>query len=209
MIHTLRGALLVKTPERAVLETGGVGFLVAVPASAYEKLPAVGAEALLHTHLVLRQDDVRLFGFPTERERDLFAMLLEIPSVGPKLALSIVGAFPPDTLAVIVVANDAKRLSTVPGIGRKTAEKLLLELRSRHEKLFDGAALAVPPPDAAGAGTLPAGRSNASECRAALATLGFSALEIERRLRAIAEVDRRPVEETIRLFLQAAARGDA
>lgn len=209
MIHSLRGILLKKSPERAVVETGGVGFAVTLPASAYGRLPETGEGILLHTHLVLREDGVRLFGFPEERERDAFAELLEIPNVGPKVALSILSTFSPDTLALVVVSGDPKRLAEVPGIGKKTAEKLLLELRDRYEKLFGGKAKLSAgdlPPVSADA---PAGRGNAAECRAALVSLGFSALEIERRLRAIPDLDKRPVEETIRRFLQAAARGDA
>ena len=131
MIDRIKGKLLRKTPTVAVIEVGGIAFSIAIPLSTSERIDAVGIDTTLITYLYVREDALLLFGFSTERERDLFVRLLGISGVGPRMGLAILSRFNPDILAEIVNSGDAHRLTTVPGIGEKTAERLMLEFKNR------------------------------------------------------------------------------
>ncbi|MDP8228956.1 MAG: Holliday junction branch migration protein RuvA [Candidatus Electryoneaceae bacterium] len=131
MIDRIKGKLLRKSPTEAIIDVGGIAFAIAIPLSTSEKLDAVDSETTLVTYLYVREDALLLFGFSTERERNLFVRLLGISGVGPKMGLAILSRFKPDLLAEIVSGGDARRLTTVPGIGKKTAERLMLEFKNR------------------------------------------------------------------------------
>lgn len=131
MIGRLTGTLLEKHPPQVLLDVAGVGYEVDVPMSSFYNLPAIGERVTLVTHFVVREDAQQLFGFLSQKERIAFRELIRISGVGPKLALSVLSGMSADDLAQCVVMQDAAQLTRVPGIGKKTAERLLLELKGR------------------------------------------------------------------------------
>ena len=131
MIGRLHGTLLEKTPPRLLLDCGGVGYELDVPMSTLYKLPELGQSVTLLTHLAVREDAHQLFGFATAAERDAFRALIRISGVGARIALALLSGLSVDELAQAVAAQDAARLTRVPGIGKNTAERLLLELRGK------------------------------------------------------------------------------
>lgn len=131
MIALLAGNVAVRRGDHVVIECSGVGYRVAVSAETLRKVPAVGREVVLHTHLVVRDDALALYGFATEEERSLFLMLLGVQSVGPKVALAVLSGGPPRDLLGAVAAGDTGRLQAVPGIGKRTAERIVVELREK------------------------------------------------------------------------------
>ncbi|HEX2105031.1 MAG TPA: Holliday junction branch migration protein RuvA [Solirubrobacteraceae bacterium] len=132
MIALVAGEVAVRRPDHVVVETaGGVGYRLAVSAETLRHVPAVGRRVSLHAHLVVRDDALALYGFATEEERDLFLLLLGVQSVGPKVALAVLGGGPPRELARALAAGDVARLTAVPGIGKRTAERIVVELREK------------------------------------------------------------------------------
>jgi Holliday junction DNA helicase RuvA len=198
MIGHLRGRLAAKHPPQLVLDVGGVGYEVEAPMSTFYGLPGVGAEVSLHTHLVVREDAHVLFGFGTERERGLFRELIKVSGVGPRIALAILSGITVDDFHRCVESQDVAAMVRVPGIGRKTAERLVIEMRDRL-KVLAGPAF-VP-----GAGPVAGGSPNPqSEAFSALVALGYKPAEVTRLLQ---KVDPAVVstEELIRHALRAAA----
>ncbi len=196
MIGRLRGELVEKHPNLAVLECGGVGYACAVSLGTYGLLPEVGKEALLFVETLLRENDLSLLGFATRDERELYRMLVKVDGVGPKLALAALGALPLAELVQAVRGRDVKALQRIPGVGRKTAEKLCFEL---SEKMGGLSGL-----EGLGAGASPADGWE-SDLRSALTNLGFREDAV---LPAVAElrVSRPPLAEAIRLALRALQR---
>lgn len=155
MIALLHGRLLDKRPPTILIETaGGVGYEVTVPMSTLYYLPATGEAVRLFTHLISREDDVQLFGFATAAERDAFRLLIRISGVGPRIALALLSHLTVSELKAAVAAQNSQRLVKIPGIGKKTAERLLLELKDRLAQLPWGES-AQPAADAARAGDPP------------------------------------------------------
>ena len=139
MIAFIRGTLIEKEPTRAVIEAGGVGYELLVPLSTYEKLPRTGSEAKLLTYHCVREDDEILFGFATDDEKAMFAKLTSVSGVGPKIALAILSGSSVGELAMSIAGGDAKRLAAIRGVGKKTAEKICVELRDKvSEFAFSG-----------------------------------------------------------------------
>ena len=141
MIGRLSGQLIEKLPPQIVLDVGGVGYEVDVPMSTFYQLPALGEKTTLYTHLVVREDAHLLFGFASKGERETFRQLIKVSGIGAKIALAVLSGLSADELALAVASEDLKRLSSVPGIGKKTAERLVLELRG---KLATGGAVTTP-----------------------------------------------------------------
>lgn len=189
MIGRLRGTIVRLGAESVVIEVGGVGYDVAVPVPALVDLPGVGEDAVLHTHLHVREDQLALYGFGSSNDRDLFRVLLGVSGVGPKVALAILSTMDADELRRVVASEDAAALTAVPGIGKRSAQKLLLELRPKLE-LPDGE---IDP-----SGTR-------SEVRAALEGLGYQADEIGGALRDLPED--LPIEDLLKQSLQALGKG--
>ena len=131
MIAFIRGTLIEKEPTRAVIEAGGVGYELLVPLSTYEKLPRTGSEAKLLAHHCVREDDEILFGFATDDEKAMFAKLTSVSGVGPKIALAILSGSSVGELSMSIAGGDAKRLAAIKGVGKKTAEKICVELRDK------------------------------------------------------------------------------
>lgn len=191
MIGFLRGVLVRKQPPHLVLDVQGVGYEVEAPMSTFYALPEVGAEVILHTHLVVREDAHILFGFGSEGERRLFRALLRVNGVGPKLALTILSGISVEGFLRCVREGDSASLTRLPGIGKKTGERLLIEMRDRLEQL----------------GASPAG-ANAhprDEAQSALVALGYRPQEAQHMLQAIKDPDLSS-EELIRRALQSAVR---
>ena len=165
MIGRVSGRLLTKQPPQITVDVNGVGYELDVPMSTLYQLPATGAEVTLYTHLVVREDAHLLFGFATEAERAMFRQLIKISGVGARTALSILSGLSVAELHEAVRAQDGARLTRIPGIGKKTAERLLLEMRDRLPK----------------AGVLPAGvtvAGNGSDVVNALSALGYNDKEV-------------------------------
>jgi len=132
MIALVAGQVAVRRPDHVVIETaGGVGYRLAVSVETLRQVPAVGREVSLLTHLVVREDALSLYGFATEEERDLFGLLVSVQSVGPKMALAVLGGGTPRDLVAALAAGDTARLQAVPGIGKRTAERIVVELREK------------------------------------------------------------------------------
>jgi Holliday junction DNA helicase RuvA len=140
MIAKITGRLVEKHPPQIVVDVQGIGYEVDVPMSTFYQLPATGAEVSLFTHLVVREDAHQLFGFATDAERQVFRQLLRISGVGARTALSVLSGLSVADLREAVSAQDSGRLVKIPGIGKKTAERLLLELRDKLDRIAAGAA---------------------------------------------------------------------
>jgi Holliday junction DNA helicase RuvA len=166
MIAFVDGMLVEKQPTHVVLDVAGVGYEVHIPLSSYDRLPAVGARTRLLTHHHVREDAQLLYGFATEGERRMFRLLLDVSGIGPKLALSALSGLSVRELKAAIVTNDIKRLSGVSGIGRKTAERISMELR---DKLSEGEALEA----LAGPEDLTDGDLRLRDAIAALVSLGY------------------------------------
>lgn len=133
MIVFLEGMLDEKEPTRAVIQAGGVGYEVFIPLSSYDKLPAEGQRLRIHTYDHVREDGHLLFGFMTAEERRMFVLLLGVTGIGPKLALSVLSGLNPRDLKTAILGGDVKRLSSVQGIGKKTAERIILDLKDKFK----------------------------------------------------------------------------
>ena len=146
MIAYIRGVLVEKEPTRAVIEAGGVGYELLVPLSTYEKLPRTGSEAKLLAYHCVREDDEILFGFATDDEKAMFAKLTSVSGVGPKIALAILSGSSIAELSMSIAGGDFKRISAIKGVGKKTAEKICVELKDKvSEFAFSGRAGANAP----------------------------------------------------------------
>jgi Holliday junction DNA helicase RuvA len=131
MIAHLRGRLLAKHPNQAIVETGGVGYDVTISVPTFSDLPGVGSEVALHIHTHVREDLIALYGFLRSAEKRLFEKLITVSGIGPKLAITILSGMPADDMVSAIRGNDVARLTRIPGIGKKTAERMVLELRDK------------------------------------------------------------------------------
>lgn len=196
MIGRLRGELVQKLPNLALIECGGVGYAVAISLGTYGRLPEVGKEALLHVETLLRENELALLGFATAQERDLYRLLVKVDGVGPKLALAALGALPLDELILAIRGRDVKALTRIPGVGKKTAEKLCFELSEKMGGLagLEGLGGPAAPVDAW-----------ESDLRSALVNLGFKEEAVLPVLSGLRD-SRPPLPEAIRLALKALQR---
>ena len=144
MIAHLRGKLLAKHPNQAIVETGGVGYDVTISVPTFSELPASGAEVALHIHTHVREDALALYGFLRAREKQLFEKLITVSGIGPKLAITILSGMAADEMVGSIRGNDITRLTRIPGIGRKTAERMVLELRDKLPEVQPVATTATP-----------------------------------------------------------------
>ena len=194
MIASVSGKVLVRRPDHVVVEAAGVGYRLAVSAETLKAVPAAGRPATLHAHLVAREDSLQLYGFSSEEERDLFLNLISISGVGPKVAVAVLSGGAPRELVRAIAGGDAKRLQAAPGIGKRTAERIIVELREKvGGELAEAAATGAP------------GEADPrAEAREGLLGLGYSPAEAERLLdRAEGE----SAEELIGTALRHAAEG--
>jgi Holliday junction DNA helicase RuvA len=197
MIGFLRGRIANKQPPRLVLDVNGVGYELEAPMSTFYELPDVGNEVLLHTHLVVREDAHLLFAFISENERRLFRELIKVNGVGARVAINILSGASVEQFARAVNEGDAASLTRLPGIGKKTAERLVVEMRDRLKKdAMTGAHVG---------GTAPAAASPGDEAYDALVALGYKPQEASRMISKV-DTDGLASEAIIRQALQATIR---
>ena len=193
MIGLLRGKLLRKQPPQLLVDVQGVGYEVEAPMSTFYGLPEVGSEVVLHTHLSIREDAHVLFGFGSEAERRFFRSLIKVNGVGPKLALTILSGISVDGFVRCVQEDDTAALTRLPGIGKKTAERLVVEMRDRLD-------------DVGAPALVPGARANPrDEALSALVSLGYKPQEAAAMLRGVKD-EGLSSEELIRRALQGALR---
>ncbi len=188
MIHRLRGQLVEKDIEGVVVDVGGVGYRASASANTLRALPSLGEECVLHTRMVVREDVMLLFGFAGREERAAFDSLTAVSKIGPKLALAILGTMSPQEVAEAVGRGDVVKLASVPGLGKKTAERLVLELRGKNLAAFD--------PGLAGGNV----GGPYVEAREALTTLGYSLDEAEMALKEV------PPQDSVQRYVREALR---
>ncbi len=198
MIGRLRGTLAEKQPPHLMLEVNGVGYELEVPMTTLYRLPNVGEAVVLHTHLVIREDAHLLYGFAEKRERELFRELIRLNGVGPKLALALMSGLEVDELVRCVQAQDASVLVKIPGVGKKTAERLLVELKDRFKAWQSLPSIA---PLVVESGPSVAVSTVESDAVSALIALGFKPAEASRAVAAIEDSDLSS-EELIRRALK-------
>lgn len=195
MIASLSGILRVKNPTEILLEVNGVGYALSIPLSTFEKLGNVDAPVFLYTYLHVREDTLQLFGFATERERSLFRLLISVSGIGPKIAQGILSGISALQLNDYISSGNVSALTAIPGVGKKTAERLIVELRDKVEKL------------ALGTTVVPENRTEAvrNEALLALTSLGYQRSSAEKAIRmALSEPssDELSVEELIKRALR-------
>lgn len=198
MIGLLRGRILIKQPPQLLLDVNGVGYEVEAPMSTFYDLPAGDDVITLYTHLMVRDDAHTLFGFVRESDRALFRMLLKVNGVGGKMALAILSGMTADEFSLNVQSGDVAALTRLPGVGKKTAERLIIEMRDRLEAIASGPVPAGRPA-VAGAGSADA------EAVSALTALGYKPSEASRMVRAVFEPEME-TEAVIKAALQATAK---
>ncbi len=191
MIHRLRGILVEKDTEGVVVEVGGVGYRASASLATLRALPSLGEECVIHTRMVVREDAMLLFGFASREERMAFDALTAVSKVGPKLALAVLSSMTPPEITEAVARGDVLKLASVPGLGRKTAERLVLELKGKNLVVFGGAQPAV---------ASDGGGGPYMEAREALTGLGYSLEEAEK---ALADV---PPQDTVERYIKEALR---
>jgi Holliday junction DNA helicase RuvA len=197
VIGFVRGKLAIKAPPHLTVDVGGVGYDIEAPMSTFYTLPAVGSDVRLLTHLVVREDAHILYGFGTNEERALFRNLLKVSGVGPKIALAILSGVSVEGFASCVKLQDAAALTRIPGVGRKTADRLLVEMRDRLDAL--SAAVAAGAPIANG------DNRTEGEAWSALVALGYKPAEVTQMLKPFAG-EAKTTEELIRRALQGTVR---
>jgi Holliday junction DNA helicase RuvA len=193
MIGSIRGRLTLKQPPRIIVECGGVGYEIETPMSTFLELPQIGTDIFLHTHLQVREDAHSLFGFATEEEKALFRALLKVSGVGAKMALGILSGMGVADFHRSVLHEDSAMLVKIPGVGRKTAERLIVEMRDRIDRQHQLPKVA---------GRLPQADAR-SEAFDALVALGYKPQEV-RRLIGQLDVDGKSAEDIIRSALRQA-----
>lgn len=201
MIGRLHGRLLEKRPPALLLDVGGVGYELEAPMTTFTELPATGDEVSLHVHQIVREDALLLFGFATQRDRDLFRMLLKVNGVGAKIALAILSGMDAAALSRCIYESDIASLSRLPGIGKKTAERLVIEMRDRIDTAPGMAGVRPVLPGAAPTPT----EDPVAEAVNALVALGFKPPDASRRVQSVA-TEGLACEDIVRRALQAMGR---
>lgn len=192
MIARLRGRLLEKAPEHIVVDVGGVGYQLAVSLQSFARLPALGAEVDLRVHTHVREDALQLFGFLDDAERALFLLLVQVSTVGPRVAMAVLSGLDTAELERALADGDARRLTTIPGIGKKKADLIVLQLQEKVRALqLVHRADATAPPVGDGA-----------EAISALVNLGYKPTEAERAVKSAEDAGSAPLPELIREALR-------
>jgi holliday junction DNA helicase RuvA len=176
MIAHLRGKLLAKHPNQAIVETGGVGYDVTISVPTFSDLPGIGAEVALHVHTHVREDTIAVYGFLLASEKRLFEKLITVSGIGPKLAITILSGMAVDEMVNAIRSNDIARLTRIPGIGKKTAERMVLELRDK-----------LPPEKAGETAAAPTLSAVEEDVLSALVNLGYQRAAAERALASISK----------------------
>lgn len=195
MIGWIEGRIREKHPPYLLVDVNGVGYELEAPMTTFYTLPVTGQPVKLYTHQVVREDAHHLYGFTARRDRDVFRMLLKVSGVGAKIGLAILSGMDANAFSRCVFEGDTASLSRLPGIGKKTAERLVIEMRDRLDRT-DGASVPIP-----GTSPRPAGTDPVGEAVSALVALGFKPQEASQRVRKVAG-EGLACEEIVRLALQ-------
>lgn len=179
MIARIKGTLISKSPEKVVVDAGGIGYEVNVPLSAFSKLPEIGEVVTLTTVTFFKDENIRIYGFLEEREKDMFLHLITVSGIGPKLARNIISGASIDNLVNTIAGGDSELLRKLPGVGKKTAERLLLELK---DKVIDMGGVAL---EAGTGAAVLAGGGLITDVLSALKNLGYKAAEAEEAVKKI------------------------
>src|SRR5438105_11381585 len=174
MIAHLRGRLIARHPNQAIVDAGGVGYDVVISVPTFSELPPLGGEVALHIHTHVREDQIALYGFLRPEEKHLFEKLISVSGIGPKLAITILSGMPTDEMTAAIRGNDVARLTKIPGIGRKTAERMVLELRDK-----------LPPVGTDQVHVIPSLSAVQEDVLSALMNLGYQRPSAEKALSAI------------------------
>jgi Holliday junction DNA helicase RuvA len=193
MIATLDGILEYRGDDCIVINVGGIGFRVYIPSSTSSQLGAVKGRVSLYTHLHLREDNISLYGFASSEELALFKNLISVSGIGPKLALVLLSAFKPEQLVMAITSGDTDLLSQAPGIGKKMASRLVVELKGKLEKEWKEVVLPVAP--------------DSADVISALTGLGYSVTEATKAISKVPFSDGLSLEEKIKMALQQMTRG--
>jgi Holliday junction DNA helicase RuvA len=193
MIATLEGTLEYRGDDSIIINVGGIGFRVYVPASTLSQLGAVKGRVSLYTHLHVREDNISLYGFASSEELTLFKSLISVTGIGTKLALALLSALNPEQLVMAITSGDIDLLSQTPGIGKKMASRLVVELRGKLEKDWREIALPLAP--------------ERVDVIAALTGLGYSVTEAAKAISRLPDSEELSLEEKVRMALQQIARG--
>jgi len=196
MIAAVRGEVMVRRADHVVVDAGGVGYRLTVSAETLKAVPATGREAFLHAELVSREDSLALFGFASEEERDLFGQLVSVSGVGPKVAIAVLSGGPTRELLRAIATGDAKRFQAAPGVGKRTAERIIVELREKIAGALE---------EEVAAATAEGGDARAL-ARDGLVNLGYEPLEAEQLLDGVESGD---AEQLIATALRKAGTGKA
>jgi Holliday junction DNA helicase RuvA len=194
MIAAVRGEVMVRRADHVVIDAGGVGYRLTVSAETLKAVPATGREAFLHAELVSREDSLALFGFASEEERDLFGLLVSVSGVGPKVAIAVLSGGPARELLRSLAAGDAKRFQAAPGIGKRTAERIIVELREKVAGALEEEVVLAGGEDG----------DPRALARDGLVNLGYAPLEAEQLLDGI---DAEDAEELLAMALRKAGAG--
>lgn len=197
MIAQLSGTLVHKSPQYLIIDVGGVGYRVTVSLNSFSGLPDVGTQVTIHTHTHLREDQISLFGFVTLEEKSIFQKLIAISGVGPKIALTILSGIPAIELAEAIGREDCLRLQSVPGVGKKTAERIIIELKDK---------LARDYPSAETATTAPGARRLYDDVLSALMNLGYQHPIAEKAMKRVSWNELSTIESAIRATLKELAK---
>ena len=199
MIAYLKGIIVEVTESRLILDVNDIGYLIYISGRDASNMPGRGEEVKIYTYLNVKEDAMQLFGFLSEDDLEMYQLLLNVNGIGPKAALGVLSVLTPDDLRFAVLADDAKAIAKAPGIGNKTAQKLILELKDKMAKESAGGL------DFSGGGAPPAVSAayptKAAEAAQALSTLGYSSQEISVALKGV-DVESLPLEEIIRQSLK-------
>jgi holliday junction DNA helicase RuvA len=193
MIAAVEGTLVSRGTNTVTVKAGPISLQIMVPGSIINRLGHPGSTVMLHTHLYVREDIIALYGFATVQERSLFEQLITVSGIGPKVALALLTALSADQVTTGIISGNADLLSQVPGIGKKTAARIILDLKGKLEKGWDGEVIATV-------------TDSDSDSVAALTGLGYSIREAAQALSAIAQTDDMSVEDKVRLALQQLAK---
>ena len=199
MISYIRGELAVQYEDKVIVDVGGVGYGIYMSAQSMSKLPPIGSEVKIHTYLNVKEDSMQLFGFLSEDDLEMYQLLLNVNGIGPKAALGVLSVLTPDDLRFAVLADDAKAIAKAPGIGNKTAQKLILELKDKlsledaFEKKLGKASETMP---------LPADSDAKTEALEALTALGYSASDALKAVRKAGVTEDMDTETILKLALK-------
>lgn len=198
VISFVKGPLAEIFEDTVVIESGNVGFEVHVPVSVLQKLPGIGMETKLYTYFQVREDAMCLYGFLNRQDLQMFKQLISVNGIGPKGALGVLSALEPDDLRMAIVSGDAKAISRAPGIGAKTAQRIILDLKDK----IDIADVLPPRFESEGDGRKPLSEGIAGEAADALTALGYSAAEAGRAVRQVEVTESMTVEDVLKASLK-------